>query len=191
MIFFVWKKPQVSWVCHGEAHLWGHRLFRASVQLDKLDKHKSYAPPWDPLNSRKMAKETWSSGPQQWGVCNYSSNFHGGLINHHYSTRSTQKSPVRHKDTPFDTKMPSSACISWHCHYQACEKYFFQFYINILLLRTHREMKMKLYWYEFKYIQPRISPWIKSCWISLFTCLCHNCRIIMLCSIDCDVIPRT
>ena len=27
---------------------------------------------------------------------------------------------------------------------------FFQFYSNILFLRTDREMKMKLYWYEFK-----------------------------------------
>ena len=31
---------------------------------------------------------------------------------------STQKSPVRHKNARFDTKMPSPACISWYCHYQ-------------------------------------------------------------------------
>ena len=43
---------------------------------------------------------------------------------------STQKSPVRHKNARFNTKMPSPACTSWHCHYQtsphpSCEKYFF------------------------------------------------------------------
>ena len=65
---------------------------------------------------------------------------------------STQKSPVWHKNARFDTKMPFPACASWHCHCQtspSCEKYFFQFYTNILFLRTNRKMKMKLYWYEF------------------------------------------
>ena len=29
-----------------------------------------------------------------------------------------KKSPVRHKNARSDTKMPSQACTSWHCHYQ-------------------------------------------------------------------------
>ena len=72
---------------------------------------------------------------------------------------SAQKSPVRHKNARFDTKMRSPACISWHCHYQTSptpllwEMFFFQFHSNILFLITHREMKKKLYWYEFKYIR--------------------------------------
>ena len=49
-----------------------------------------------------------------------------------YNTRSTQKSPVRQQNASFETevpgstqkcpvrhtKMPSPACISWHCHHQ-------------------------------------------------------------------------
>ena len=78
---------------------------------------------------------------------------------------STQKSPVQHKNARFDTKMPSPACISWHCRYQTppfmCEIFCFQFYSNILFLRTNTEMKMKLYWYEFKiiYIQHHYENW--------------------------------
>ena len=90
-------------------------------------------------------------------------------VKYHYNTRSTQKSPVWqqsawfdtkspvwHKNARFDTKIPSPACTSGHYHYQTsprpfCENvFFFQFYSNILFLRTNRKMKMKLYWYEFK-----------------------------------------
>ena len=63
----------------------------------------------------------------------------------------TQKSPVRHKNARFDTKMPSPTCTSWHCHYQTSPlrwEIFFSIFFPIL--RPNREMKMKLYWYEFK-----------------------------------------
>ena len=78
------------------------------------------------------------------------------------------KSPVRQQNAWFDTKKPSStqkcpvrhknALPSMHqmtlplsnIPRPSCEKYFFQFYSNILFLRTNREMKMELYWYEFK-----------------------------------------
>ena len=80
---------------------------------------------------------------------------------------STQKSPVRHKDARFDTKMPSPARPSWYCHHQPppppptpVRNNFFQFYSNILFWRTDREMKMKLYWYEFKInIQYHYENW--------------------------------
>ena len=55
---------------------------------------------------------------------------------------STQKSLVRHKNARFDTKMPSLACISWHCHYQThtpqlpWEIFFIQFYSNILAFKN-------------------------------------------------------
>ena len=49
---------------------------------------------------------------------------------------STQICPVRHKNAP------TPACISWYNHYQTShpsfENFFFQFYSNILFLRTHR-----------------------------------------------------
>ena len=69
----------------------------------------------------------------------------------YYNTRLTQKSPVRQQNARFDTKMPSPACTSWQCHYQTpVRNIFFQFYSNILFLGTNREMKMKVYWFEFK-----------------------------------------
>ena len=56
--------------------------------------------------------------------------------------RQKKKSPVGHKNA-----LPP--CTSWHCHYQTSPpwEFFFQFYSNILFLRTNREMKMKSYWY--------------------------------------------
>ena len=77
---------------------------------------------------------------------------------------STWKSPVRRKNARFDTKMPSPPCINWHCHYETSptlqwEILFFQFCSNILFLITHREMKMKLYWYEFKYTRYHNENW--------------------------------
>ena len=53
---------------------------------------------------------------------------------------STQKCPPQH--APVDTAIIKPR--------PSCEKYFFQFYSNILFLRTNKEMKTKLYWHEFK-----------------------------------------
>ena len=83
---------------------------------------------------------------------------------HSFDTKkpgSTAKCMVRHKKARFDTKMPSSTQNALPSMHQwtlplsniprpFCENIFFQFYFNILFLRTHREMKRKLYWYEFK-----------------------------------------
>ena len=72
------------------------------------------------------------------------------LVRQKKNTGLIAKCMVRHKKALFDTKMPS-----WHCHYQPphpallWEIFFFQFYSNILFLRTNWVMKMKLYWYEF------------------------------------------
>ena len=76
----------------------------------------------------------------------------------HKKPGSTAKCMVRHKKARFDTKMPGSTqkCPPQHApvdiaiikHPHSCEKYFFPFFFPIL--RPNREMKMKLYWYEFK-----------------------------------------
>ena len=97
----------------------------------------------------------------------------------HYNTRSTQKSPVREQNAWFDTKKPGSTQKCPVPHKNALpsmnqltlrlsniplplmwEIFFFQFYSNILFLRTNREMKMKLYWYELKI---SISFWKLKC----------------------------
>ena len=62
---------------------------------------------------------------------------------------------VRDKKARFDTKMPGSTqkCPPQHAPVaiaHSCEKYFFSNFIPIFLLRTNIEMKMKLFWYEFK-----------------------------------------
>ena len=90
------------------------------------------------------------------------------VLNH--NTRSTQKSPVRQQNARFDTKKPGSTqkCPPQHASVDiaiinpppSCEKYFFfQFYSNILFLRTHKEIKMKLYWYQYKYIRYHHKNW--------------------------------
>ena len=56
--------------------------------------------------------------------------------------RSTQKCPTQHD--------PVDIAIIKHPPAPHVKNIFFQFYSNILFLRTNREMKMKLYWYEFK-----------------------------------------
>ena len=81
-----------------------------------------------------------------------------------------KKSPVRQQNAWFDTKKPGSTQKCPVRHKNALpsmhqltlplanilpppppvRNIFFQFHSNILLLRTNREMKMKLYWYEFK-----------------------------------------
>ena len=65
--------------------------------------------------------------------------------------------------------MPSPACISRHWHYHhphpppppppVVNVFFFQFHPIIWFLITHGEMKMKLYWYEFKYIRYHNENW--------------------------------
>ena len=55
---------------------------------------------------------------------------------------STQKCPPQHA--------PVDIAIIKHPPAPPVRIFFFQFYSNILFLRTNREMKMKLYWYEFK-----------------------------------------
>ena len=97
-----------------------------------------------------------------------------------YNTRSTQKSPVREQNAWFDTKKPGSTqkCPARHKNAlpsmhqltlplsntprPSCDKYFFPFYSNILFLRTNREMKMKLYWYDFKVVYST-SLWKLKC----------------------------
>ena len=77
----------------------------------------------------------------------------------HYNTRSTQKCRVQNRITWFDTKMSSltkknstqhaSVAVAIIKHPPpSSEKSFFQFYWNVLLLRTHKEMKTKSYWYS-------------------------------------------
>ena len=89
----------------------------------------------------------------------------------YYNTHSTQKSPVRQQNAWIDTKKPGSTqkCPVRHKNAlpsmhqltlplsntpppppPSCEKYFFSNFIPIFFLRTNREMKMKLFWYEFK-----------------------------------------
>ena len=89
--------------------------------------------------------------------------FHILTLVRHKKPRLTAKCMVRHKKARFDIKCPvryKKALPSMHQLTLplsntplSCEKYIFQFYSNILFSKTHREMKMKLYWYEFKYIQ--------------------------------------
>ena len=85
----------------------------------------------------------------------------------HYNTHSTQKSPVRQQNAWFDTKKLGSTQKCPVRHKNAlpsmhqwtlpssnipppfCGKYFFPILFQYLLLRTNREMKIKLYWYEF------------------------------------------
>ena len=55
---------------------------------------------------------------------------------------STQKCPPQHASVDI--------AIINHPLRPAVRNIFFQFFSNILFLRTNREMKMKLYWYEFK-----------------------------------------
>ena len=55
---------------------------------------------------------------------------------------STQKCPPQHA--------PVDIAIIKHPPAPSVGNIFFQFHSNILFLRTNREMKMKLYWYEFK-----------------------------------------
>ena len=55
---------------------------------------------------------------------------------------STQKCPPQHA--------PADIAIIKHSPAPPVRNIFFQFYSNILFLRTNKEMKMKLYWYEFK-----------------------------------------
>ena len=116
----------------------------------------------------------------------------------HYNTHSTQKSlvrhkkyPVRHKNTWFDTKNARfdrnyPACISCHCHYQTqtspplfpLRNFFFQFYSNILFLRTHR----KFLYEKWNYIDIQIyliSLWKMKCDYSFLLVL-----IIMSAAID-------
>ena len=107
--------------------------------------------------------QCWRSSPTH--ICGT----RGRWVNSHYNTRSTQKKPgstakcmVRHKKSRFDTKMPGSTqkwpsqhapvdiAIIKHPPSPPVGNIFFQFYSNILFLRTNREMKMKLYWYELK-----------------------------------------
>ena len=78
---------------------------------------------------------------------------------------------VRHKKARFDTKMPGSTqkCPLQHASVDidiinppppSCGKwFFFQFHSIIWFLITHGEMKMKLYWYEFKYIRYHNENW--------------------------------
>ena len=74
---------------------------------------------------------------------------------------STQKCPPQH--APVDI-----AIINPPPPPPSCEKYFFEFYSNILFLRTNIEMKMKLCWYEFKInIEIEIEMWS-------FFCVCHG-----------------
>ena len=76
---------------------------------------------------------------------------------------STQKCPVRHKMPGLTQKCPpqhASVDIAINIpRPPSCEKFFFQFYSNILSLRTHREMKRKFCWYEFKNIQYHYEIW--------------------------------
>ena len=55
----------------------------------------------------------------------------------------TQKCPVRHKKGPTQHASVASDIIKIHPPLE----FFFQFYAYILFLRTHREIKMKLYWH--------------------------------------------
>ena len=55
----------------------------------------------------------------------------------YYNTRSRQK-------FQFDTKSPTGM---HKLPPSSSEKHFFQFYSNVLFLRTHIEIKIKLYWY--------------------------------------------
>ena len=82
---------------------------------------------------------------------------------------SPQKSPVRHKNAWFDTKCPPQhapvdiAIINPPPPPRPfCEKYFFQNSFQYFVLRTNREMKMKLYCYEFKLVYS-ISLWKLKC----------------------------
>ena len=66
---------------------------------------------------------------------------------------------VRHTNARFNRKMPYPACISCHCHYHP---YSFQFYSNILFLRTHREIIFE----QWNYIDIQIyliSLWNMKC----------------------------
>ena len=54
----------------------------------------------------------------------------------------TQKCPPQHA--------PVDIAIIKHPPAPSVRNIFFQVFSNILFLRTNREMKMKLYWYEFK-----------------------------------------
>ena len=104
----------------------------------------------------------------------------------HYNTLSTPKCMVGHKKARFDTKMPGStqkcppqhasvdiAIIKHHPH-PPVRSIFFQIYSNILFLRTIREMKMNLYWYEF--MNSNIFNIIMEIEMKLFFSVCddHN-----------------
>ena len=77
-----------------------------------------------------------------------------------------KKSQVRQQNAWFDTKMSGSTpkWVVWHKNAltsihqltlplsntpNPSRDNFFEFYSNILFLRTHREMKTNLYWYKF------------------------------------------
>ena len=98
---------------------------------------------------------------------------HSYILN--YNTRSTQKSLVRQRHAWFDTKNPGSTqkcpvrhkkCPPQHASVDIAPPpppvrnvFFFQLHSNVLFLITHREMKMELYWYEFKYIGYHCENW--------------------------------
>ena len=68
----------------------------------------------------------------------------------------TQKCSVRHKNA-----LPSIHQLTLPLSNTplSVKNMFFQFYSNILFLRSHREMRMKLYWCKFKYIQYHYEIW--------------------------------
>ena len=95
----------------------------------------------------------------------------------HYNTRSTRKSPVRQQNAWLDTKKPGwtqkcpvrhkNALPSMHqltlplSNIPPPVRNIFSNFIPIL--RTNREMKMKLYWYEFKISVFNITLWKLKC----------------------------
>ena len=124
------------------------------------DAAESLLADWDAASGRCTDKGTWNVGYNNILTV-------GGLILY-YNNRSTQKtgsrqqnawfhtkSPVGHKNARFDTKMPYSACISRHCHYQT----FYPFNWNNFLTFAFKEPKHKLIKYHCQTVKQRTPLW--------------------------------